>query len=282
MDSAGSLPGFQARPLESAAVAPDPAAGLGRMRNRQADHPFRLPAIRLGSLVALILLSYGGLRAVGVETGFPPLQPFTLILLTVISGWAVRRELLSAGCAATTYLGACRDRLWRDLAQGVGWLMVTYAVMIVPLIGTMLLLFGGEALSRFETVFAPSAVALTPAVSRVLGAASLVAALLFVLNAPIEEAIFRGWLQAGLSRRWGPAPAIVVQALVFGAQHTLLAYNLRGGLVMGVAFFFWGLAAGWIVHWQGRLMPVVIAHWIANLLTGVIPQIAVGMILLGG
>lgn len=105
---------------------------------RQAERPFRLPAIRLGGLAALVLLSYGGFRAAGMEPGFPPLQPFTLALLTVFSGWAMRRELLL------------------------------------------------------------------------------------------------------------------------------------------------GLAAGWIVHRRGRLMPMVIAHWVINLLFGVIPQIVVGIILLSG
>lgn len=32
----------------------------------------------------------------------------------------------------------------------------------------------------------------------------------------------------------------------------------------------------------GRLIPMVIAHWIINLLFGVIPQIVVGIILLSG
>ena len=66
-------------------------------------------------------------------TGFPAPQPFTLAPLTVISGWAVRRELFRAGCTVRTYLGASRVRLRWDLDQGAAWLVVTYLVMIVPL-----------------------------------------------------------------------------------------------------------------------------------------------------
>lgn len=36
-----------------------------RPGGRQAECPFRLPAIRLGVLAALVLLSYGGFRAAG-------------------------------------------------------------------------------------------------------------------------------------------------------------------------------------------------------------------------
>jgi len=47
-------------------------------------------------------------------------------------------------------------------------------------------------------------------------------------------------------------------------------------VVYGFAFFAWGVTAGIIVHKQRRLAPMVIAHWIVNLVFGVGPTLAVG------
>ena len=49
-----------------------------------------------------------------------------------------------------------------------------------------------------------------------------------------------------------------------------------GMVVYGFAFFAWGVTAGIIVHKQRRLAPMVIAHWIVNLVFGVGPTLAVG------
>ena len=99
---------------------------------------------------------------------------------------------------------------------------------------------------------------------------------MFLANAPIEEIIYRGWLQTGLTHRYGVVVAIIVQGLLFGLQHTMFAIDVRGMVVYGFAFFAWGVTAGIIVHKQRRLAPMVIAHWIVNLAFGVGPTLAVG------
>lgn len=80
----------------------------------------------------------------------------------------------------------------------------------------------------------------------------------------IEEALFRGYLQEGLSRRLaehrhGEALSIGVAAALFGAVHAMggLVYVLFAGLA-GVGY---GLA-----YRQGGLVAAVLAHFTLNLL----------------
>jgi membrane protease YdiL (CAAX protease family) len=76
-----------------------------------------------------------------------------------------------------------------------------------------------------------------------------------VQNALLEEVVmvgylFRRWSQAG----WSTATIIVTSALVRGAYH---AYQGFGGFVGNVAM---GLLLGWVYTRTRRVMPLVVAH----------------------
>lgn len=89
------------------------------------------------------------------------------------------------------------------------------------------------------------------------GIALVVLALLLAVGAPVvEELFFRGLLQGALVRRLGPAPGIVVGALVFGLTH----FDLLG--LLGLAVF--GLVLGVLVHRTGRLGAALVAHMVFN------------------
>ncbi|WP_085317255.1 CPBP family intramembrane glutamic endopeptidase [Derxia lacustris] len=75
----------------------------------------------------------------------------------------------------------------------------------------------------------------------------------------IEEAVFRGWLLAGLERRFGrPTLALGLSALVFG-----LAHAAGGALLVALA----GLAGvGYGLAWRrGGLAAAMLAHLLVNL-----------------
>lgn len=55
---------------------------------------------------------------------------------------------------------------------------------------------------------------------------------------------------------------------------TLFAYSLAGMATFGVAFFVWGLLSGVVYYRQQRLVPLVTAHFVGNLTTGVALPIA--------
>jgi membrane protease YdiL (CAAX protease family) len=76
---------------------------------------------------------------------------------------------------------------------------------------------------------------------------ALVLLVLIVGIAPlIEELAFRGWMQRPLERRLGPAPAIVLTALVFALAHLQpdgIPIRLAGGAALGYAV--WATRSIW-------------------------------------
>ena len=83
-----------------------------------------------------------------------------------------------------------------------------------------------------------------------------------LLNATLEELLFRGLLQDRLVALWGPgARAVVVQAVVFGICH---AHGVpRGGwgvLMAGT----WALLLGTLRQKTGGLLAPVLAHIVAD------------------
>lgn len=85
-----------------------------------------------------------------------------------------------------------------------------------------------------------------------------------LLVALTEEAMFRGYLQESLQRRWqaqrwGAHAAIAVAALAFGLVH------LGGGWRFALAATLAGLAYGWAYR-KGGLAAAVLAHFGLNLL----------------
>jgi len=225
--------------------------------------PFaRVAAVALATLATMGLLAIAdqpsGLAAAG------SLSALVLLPLNIVTLLVLRRVVHAEGTTLRAMLGFDRARLGRDILWGLLWIMVLYVPFAGAIIGTMFALYGGDAFVSFEAVFAPDVTEL-PSMSM---AASIVFAVLVVLtfaplNAPTEELLFRGYSQGRLR---GVA-AIVVPSLAFGLQHVFFASTVPGMLVLGIAFFVWGLGSALIFRWQGRLMPLVVAHFVVNLFT---------------
>lgn len=78
-----------------------------------------------------------------------------------------------------------------------------------------------------------------------------------LVNAAVEEAIFRGVLQTSLHHVIGPAGAVLVQAVAFGLLHVL---GIPTGLIGAVMAGSWGVLLGILrLRTQGVLAPYV-AH----------------------
>lgn len=88
----------------------------------------------------------------------------------------------------------------------------------------------------------------------------LLAVLMVVLVGPaVEEAVFRGVLQRGLAARFGPRPAIAVQAAAFAAFH-------RSWWLL-VPMFVLGIVLGWLVERRESLWPAIALHAMYNGIT---------------
>ena len=220
---------------------------------------------RIAAVALSCVLGWWVVAAAGYASAFPPTPLIAcLALLPVNIGTMIALRTIT-GSPLRALLGFDRSRLGRDVAWGMLWLAVLYLPFTLALVGTVFALHGAEALDRFATIFVPSAYPQFPVVvSVVLGA---LAVLTFApLNAPAEELAFRGVAQGSLRAVGRPALAIILPSLLFGLQHVFFAPTLDGMVVYAVAFFVWGLVSALIYARQGRLMPLVVAHFLVNLL----------------
>lgn len=229
-----------------------------------------LPLIRV-ALVGLAALTTWIALALTSEPGpFPPGMLFaaaTMLPVNVLSIVLVRRALHRSGQRARDLIDFSWRRLGRDVLWGLLWLAVLWLPFILAVAGVMFALHGAAAFEHFDTVFYDADAA--PPLNRVwLTVLAVVSVVTFApLNAPAEELIYRGYSQWGLERRWPAVWAIVVPSAIFALQHVFYAATTDAVLVYLAAFFVWGLGSGLIVHRQRRLMPIIIAHLLVNLMT---------------
>lgn len=71
-----------------------------------------------------------------------------------------------------------------------------------------------------------------------------------------EELLFRGYLQTGLTRRWGAYGGILIASLLFAIFH-LDPVHASGVLLIGVYL-------GWVYWASGSLIPAMLGHFFNN------------------
>ena len=225
--------------------------------------------IRLGLVAAATAGAWLVVRAADGTAAFPPtpmLASLSLLPVNVISLLLVSRLLRSEGQSLRSLFAPGRSVL-RDTGWGLLWIAVLYLPFVLAVMGTMWLLYGPGMFEAFQTVFydPDAATIASPVWALVLG---IVAVLTFApLNAPAEEAVYRGYSQSRLTAWWSPWPAMLVCSLAFGAQHAFFAPTTEAMVVYVAAFTVWGLGSALIVRAQRRLLPVTIAHLLVNLMT---------------
>lgn len=226
-----------------------------------------LLVVRLGSVLVVTLAMWVVVRAATGVEAFPPNTMWAtlgLLPVNVLCLVLVRKFYRDRGMTLRTALGIQKGRIGRDVLWGLLWLVVLNVPFMAVVAGTVFILYGSEAPAAFATIFfdPASAVSLDPVALLVI---SLVAVVPFMLiNAPTEELVFRGYGLDGIASRGSAVAAVFATSFLFGAQHILFAATVPGMLVYFIAFTVWGLCAALIVRRQGRLFPVVVAHWIVN------------------
>lgn len=227
-----------------------------------------LLCLRLALVLVITLLMWVALGNVAGVAAFPPetmwatlgLLPVNVVCLVV-----VRKLYRQHHLTLRQALGIQPGRVGKDLLWGLLWLLVLNVPFGVAVAGMVFLLYGSDAPEAFETIFVNPEAMMPLHPAALLGIALVSVVPFMVLNAPTEELVFRGYGMAGLEPRLGITGAIIVTAVLFGAQHVLFAATLPGMLVFFVAFTVWGVLAAVIVQKQGRLFPVVIAHYLVNI-----------------
>lgn len=152
---------------------------------------------------------------------------------------------------------SARAALWRSwfrcgrVTRELPWLMVvTIAVTAAALVAWQRL-FDGQLPPEYV-----EAAAGRPLWLLVLGGAAF-----SLVNAAVEEAIFRGVLQTALERVSGPAIAVVVQAVAFGLLHIV---GVPTGVIGAIMAGTWGLLLG-VMRWRTRgVLAPYLAHIAAD------------------
>lgn len=234
--------------------------------------------VAFAALTALILTFTSGAPFSLALT--PQLSALYFIPVNIIGLWLLARHARTSGRTLADLLDFDSAKIGRDFLQGLLWLFLLFIPFAIAINLVMLLLFGpAEMFSGFETVFAPEPGQLVSLPVWFAWTSAIVTAVLFPLtNAPAEELIYRRHAQTRLLQRGLPVwAAVALAAAAFGLQHILLAPTASAMLVYGVAFTFWGAGAGYIYLLSGRLMPLVFAHFITNLMFGVGPVILLAL-----
>jgi membrane protease YdiL (CAAX protease family) len=231
----------------------------------------RLPLILLGSGAIILAFRLAGQPA-GIGTG----AVFSTLSVTVANIvclglllWRARVESFQLG----TMVGFQRRQFLRDLAGGVLWSMVLFALLAG---GVFAVLFAIQRISGFpfeqiylgdvaDSSFEPP--------QWIMVSMAIIAGVFFpFLNPLVEELQYRGYAQSRLVAASGSVwLGIGIPAVGFGLQHVAFAYTLSATLAFAVGFFLWGIGAGVIAYRQKKLAPLIIAHFISNLPFGLVP-----------
>ena len=88
------------------------------------------------------------------------------------------------------------------------------------------------------------------------GSLAITGLMVIVLGPFAEEVFFRGFIMAGLVRRWGPVVGIFASSLLFSLAH--------GNVALIIPIFVAGALLGWLYFRTGSLWGSIFAHMAQN------------------
>jgi len=208
----------------------------------------------------LIVVAVSGtafyLEDIAIGRGWIPFGDVVRGVASVLSGAFAAVGLVLARGGSLADLGFRRPTRWAPVPFQVAGILVVFiaAQILLPLLASQFISLPEPDMSRYDSIAGN------------LGAA-VVMALVLPLTASIpEEVIYRGFLIGRLSDLFGrntggPAIAVLVQALIFGAIHFQWGV---GGMIMTVIM---GIVWGTAYLWCGRnLWIVILAHSAGHIL----------------
>ncbi len=148
------------------------------------------------------------------------------------------------------------------LRRGVGWLRVGRLDGVVLGWTAAVIVVSSAALVLWFLLARPDVGDLADKIPRIGGAELvLIGAGFSVLNALMEEAVFRGVLQEALTAEWGLWWAVGVQGVLFGVIHAHGFPRGVEGMVMASAY---GVALGLLRLRSGGMAASCLAHVCAD------------------
>lgn len=217
--------------------------------------------VALGLMRTALLLGTDGISYLGFRlTGSN--QPLTYALLGA-NVWIVPVDLVTLLVVARLLVreGTSLSRLLdlKPFGRTVGWGLLAFVLLLV---GFLIATFVGNLVVYQGP---PPAAVSTVSVPLWYGLWSII--LMPLTVAVAEESLYRGYLQPRLQARFGRVAGVVLAALLFSLQH--VAFGLGSWEGVGarlIATFLSGLLFGALYVWLKRLGPLVIAHWLLDVL----------------
>lgn len=210
--------------------------------------------ILIGALLMRLILLFAG-KAI-----LTPLLGSYNRALTFTSVTIVAVDLITIAVAARLLRRQGRslreviDARWRDAGWALLCLVILAAAFLIAMfIGNLVAYQGPPALGD----------PLNPPLW--LGVWALV--VMPVTIAIAEELLYRGWALPELSTRVGGVGAVLISAFFFSLQHVALTpLDLRAQLARFVTLFLLGLVFGLLYRWRKRLWPLIVAHWLFDVI----------------
>jgi membrane protease YdiL (CAAX protease family) len=182
---------------------------------------------------------------IAAELARPPvfLTMIGATVLVTLAGGAIPALLSPVPVQRRLRMNRARTRWWQDL------------LLVVACIGVSWILAAAISMLRLDQkgVLAD----LDSSLRQMRGPLLALAVLIIGIVGPFaEEVLFRGYVQTRLRERWGPVPAVVIAAALFGLLHFDLVHSPFA--------FGMGLGLGYATERSGSIWPAVWAHMANN------------------
>ncbi len=240
---------------------------IGRVTNPEpveAQPRSRLPLVLLCALLlmrlAMLLLTDGISYAAARMGGDPsPLvnalisSNYWIVAVDIVTLIVVAKVLRREGARLGSLFSPAR--VGRDLLLGLAAFVILTIALTVTTFVANLVVYQGP----------PPATQSTVVPSLLMGIWSV--SIMPITIALAEEVLYRGYLQPRFQGRLGTAVGLLVVALGFGLQH--LAFSLtspQAALARVLATSGAGIVFGLLYLWFKRLLPLVIGHWLVDVL----------------
>ena len=189
--------------------------------------------------------------SVAIETRVPPLSLQGLLQIPLWIGLAGAPLFLAATRGSSVIADTRAHFKASDIPLGLTIGLLSQVVLVPALYYPIFKIIGDQDVSE-------AARALTDRATSPLDVAVL--AIMVVIGAPlVEELFFRGFLQNNLRRWIGFYPAWILASLVFALIHFQV--------LQFPALMMFGMVAGAVFHYFGRLGPAIFTHMGFNAVT---------------
>jgi membrane protease YdiL (CAAX protease family) len=152
--------------------------------------------------------------------------------------------------------------LLSPLRRTFSWFRLGRCDLVTSVAAIAIVVLSSCVLVLYDVVFNPDLRSLGAALPvQALGGVLMAGLVFAVLNATLEELVFRGVLLDALEAQWGPLVAVLLTAAVFGLGH-LSGYppGPSGAVLAGL----YGVLLGWLRVRTGGLLLPIMAHIVAD------------------